>query len=60
MRMGEIAELNTFLAVARESSFSRSDTGLALPRDRRPTIDAGTRSSLEINDDDIDIPPFLK
>jgi cell division protein FtsZ len=37
-----------------------SDTGLREPRDRRPTIDSSTRSSLEISDDDIDIPPFLK
>ncbi len=38
----------------------RSDTGLREPRDRRPTIDSSTRSSLEISDDEIDIPPFLK
>ncbi|MDO9356163.1 MAG: cell division protein FtsZ, partial [Solirubrobacteraceae bacterium] len=37
-----------------------SDAGLREPRDRRPTIDSSTRSSLEISDDDIDIPPFLK
>ena len=44
------------------SSYSsgRSDTGVREPRDRRPTIDSSTRSSLEISDDDIDIPPFLK
>jgi cell division protein FtsZ len=29
-------------------------------RDRGPRIDAGQRSSLEISDDDIDIPPFLR
>ncbi len=39
---------------------SRRDSGLAEPRDRRPTIDSSTRSSLEISDDEIDIPPFLK
>ncbi|MEN0014999.1 MAG: cell division protein FtsZ, partial [Solirubrobacteraceae bacterium] len=44
----------------RESSYGRSDTRLSEPRDRRPTIDSSTRSSLEISDDDIDIPPFLK
>ncbi len=38
-----------------------SDTGYREPpRDRRPTIDSSTRSSLEIGDDDIDIPQFLK
>jgi cell division protein FtsZ len=30
------------------------------PRDRGPRIDDGQRSSLEISDDDIDIPPFLR
>jgi cell division protein FtsZ len=30
------------------------------PRDRRPRVDDGQRSSLEISDDDIDIPPFLR
>ncbi|MFT4036175.1 MAG: cell division protein FtsZ [Patulibacter sp.] len=44
----------------RDSSYGRSDTGLREPRDRRPTIDSSTRSSLEISDDEIDIPPFLK
>ncbi|MBO9533888.1 MAG: cell division protein FtsZ [Solirubrobacteraceae bacterium] len=39
---------------------SGRDTGLREPRDRRPTIDSSTRSSLEISDDEIDIPPFLK
>jgi cell division protein FtsZ len=29
-------------------------------RDRGPRIDEGQRSSLEISDDDIDIPPFLR
>jgi cell division protein FtsZ len=32
----------------------------ARPRDRGPRIDAGQRSSLEISDDEIDIPPFLR
>ncbi len=46
---------------SRESrDYGRSDTGLREPRDRRPTIDSSTRSSLEISDDEIDIPPFLK
>jgi cell division protein FtsZ len=30
------------------------------PADRRPRIDESQRSSLEISDDDIDVPPFLK
>jgi cell division protein FtsZ len=30
------------------------------PRDRGPRIDDRQRSSLEISDDDIDIPPFLR
>jgi cell division protein FtsZ len=30
------------------------------PRDRGPRIDEGQRSSLEIRDDEIDIPPFLR
>jgi cell division protein FtsZ len=30
------------------------------PRDRGPRIDSGQRSSLEISDDEIDIPPFLR
>ena len=42
------------------SNYGRTDAGVREPRDRRPTIDSSTRSSLEINDDDIDIPPFLK
>jgi cell division protein FtsZ len=29
-------------------------------RDRRPSIDDRQRSSLEISDDDIDVPPFLR
>lgn len=43
----------------RDSGYSRGgrDSGLPEPRDRRPTVD---RSSLEIGDDDIDIPQFLK
>jgi cell division protein FtsZ len=45
---------------SREGGYGRSETGLREPRDRRPTIDSSTRSSLEISDDDIDIPPFLK
>jgi cell division protein FtsZ len=44
----------------RDSGYGRSDTRLSEPRDRRPTIDSSTRSSLEISDDEIDIPPFLK
>ena len=46
----------------RDTGYSRggADTGLREPRDRRPTIDSSTRSSLEIGDDDIDIPQFLK
>ncbi|MGI8512464.1 MAG: cell division protein FtsZ [Solirubrobacteraceae bacterium] len=32
----------------------------APPRDRRPRVDRPTRSSLEISDDEIDIPSFLK
>jgi cell division protein FtsZ len=32
----------------------------APPRDRGPRIDARQRSSLEITDDDIDVPPFLR
>jgi cell division protein FtsZ len=44
----------------RESTYSRADTGVGAPRDRRPNIDSATRSSLEIRDDEIDIPPFLK
>jgi cell division protein FtsZ len=30
------------------------------PRDRGPRIDERQRSSLEIRDDDLDIPPFLR
>jgi cell division protein FtsZ len=30
------------------------------PRDRGPRIDDRQRSSLEIRDDDLDIPPFLR
>jgi len=30
------------------------------PRDRGPRMDRQQRSSLEISDDDIDIPPFLR
>ena len=30
------------------------------PRDRGPRIDERQRSSLEISDDDLDIPPFLR
>jgi cell division protein FtsZ len=46
---------------SRDTGYTRgNDTGLREPRDRRPTIDSSTRSSLEISDDDIDIPPFLK
>jgi cell division protein FtsZ len=45
---------------SRDSNYGRSETGLREPRDRRPTIDSSTRSSLEISDDEIDIPPFLK
>jgi cell division protein FtsZ len=30
------------------------------PRDRGPRMDQRQRSSLEISDDDIDIPPFLR
>jgi cell division protein FtsZ len=44
----------------RDSYSSRADTGVGAPRDRRPNIDSATRSSLEIRDDEIDIPPFLK
>jgi cell division protein FtsZ len=32
----------------------------ASPRDRSPRISDSQRSSLEISDDDIDIPPFLR
>lgn len=44
----------------RRRESSRTDSVLREPRDRRPTIDSSTRSSLEIGDEDIDIPPFLK
>ena len=30
------------------------------PRDRGPRIDERQRDSLEIRDDDLDIPPFLR
>jgi cell division protein FtsZ len=33
---------------------------LPAPRDRRPRVDEGQRSSLEISDDEIDIPSFLR
>jgi cell division protein FtsZ len=36
------------------------EAGRPRPRDRGPRIDAGQRSSLEISDDEIDIPPFLR
>jgi cell division protein FtsZ len=36
------------------------EAGRPRPRDRGPRIDAGQRSSLEIGDDEIDIPPFLR
>jgi len=36
---------------------AREDTR---PRDRGPRMDRGQRSSLEIGDDEIDIPPFLR
>ena len=32
----------------------------SIPRDRSPRIDDRQRSSLEIGDDEIDIPPFLR
>jgi hypothetical protein len=32
----------------------------APPRDRGPRISERQRSSLEITDDDIDVPPFLR
>ena len=34
--------------------------GVTQPRDRGPRIDDRQRSSLEISDDDLDIPPFLR
>jgi cell division protein FtsZ len=38
----------------------RGPAGVAQPRDRGPRIDDRQRSSLEISDDDLDIPPFLR
>ena len=35
-------------------------TARARARDRGPRIDDRQRSSLEISDDDIDVPPFLR
>jgi cell division protein FtsZ len=35
-------------------------SGVQRPRDRGPRIDDRQRSSLEISDDDLDIPPFLR
>ena len=44
---------------ARPRSAREETRRTAAERDRRPTIDP-ERSSLEISDDDIDIPPFLR
>jgi cell division protein FtsZ len=38
----------------------RRERERAGPRDRGPRIDERQRSSLEIRDDDLDIPPFLR
>jgi cell division protein FtsZ len=38
---------------------SRRESGPSRP-DRKPRISERTRSSLEISDDDIDVPPFLR
>jgi cell division protein FtsZ len=44
-----------------QSSFGRATRAERPARpDRNPRIDAGQRSSLEIRDDEIDIPPFLR
>ncbi len=67
-RAGGRAEVGTRGGTARSRDYreprrrdtSRTDAVLREPRDRRPTIDSSTRSSLEIGDEDIDIPPFLK
>jgi len=42
------------------SPFGRSERAERGPVDRTPRIDERRRSSLEISDDDIDIPPFLR
>ena len=38
----------------------RGPAAVGQPRDRGPRIDDRQRSSLEISDDDLDIPPFLR
>jgi cell division protein FtsZ len=45
---------------ARGGPQRRGPAGVAQPRDRGPRIDDRQRSSLEISDDDLDIPPFLR
>ncbi|MBJ7332851.1 MAG: cell division protein FtsZ, partial [Solirubrobacteraceae bacterium] len=45
---------------ARPSTTARERDERPAPRDRGPRIDDRQRSSLEISDDDIDIPPFLR
>jgi cell division protein FtsZ len=45
---------------ARGAPPRRGPAGTPLPRDRGPRIDDRQRSSLEISDDDLDIPPFLR
>ncbi len=45
---------------ARPRSAREEANRSAAQRDRRPTVGETERSSLEISDDDIDIPPFLR
>ena len=45
---------------ARAAPARRGPAGVAQPRDRGPRIDDRQRSSLEISDDELDIPPFLR
>ncbi len=50
----------TVIATGFDRGRTRSARGDIRPRDRGPRMDQGQRSSLEISDDDIDIPPFLR
>ena len=54
------AALGWLLAQHRFDAYRKPEERERGPRDRGPRIDDRQRSSLEIRDDDLDIPPFLR